>query len=324
MPQSPQQFLVSHSSGQIYLYNEDLPSGTTPPHYQLFKQGFGFSVHTCKAKSTRNPLYRWVLGPSVGNGPPPVTPPVSNSMYSCPTHNQSTVVHHHNHTLSAVHQRHHSTNVTAATDSGTPNPTSASSSQVVSSSTGVSSSSSGGFFPFSSSNSATTPNGGIGGASGHLISSSQPGPAINQFAFSPCGRFLAVVSQDGYLRVFEYHKMELLGQMRSYFGGLLCCAWSPDGRFVAVGGEDDLVTVWALAERQVVCRCQGHRSWVNVVQFDPYLSSPSTSDQQLHTSQLKPQHAVHQNGDVSPTSIHSDEEEVPNEGVSSYSSKTYR
>ncbi len=33
-----------------------------PPSYQLFRQGEGFSVYTCKMKSTRNPLYRWQIG----------------------------------------------------------------------------------------------------------------------------------------------------------------------------------------------------------------------------------------------------------------------
>lgn len=33
--------------------------------------------------------------------------------------------------------------------------------------------------------------------------------SINQFAFSTCGKYLAVVTEDGYLRVFDYHRMQL-------------------------------------------------------------------------------------------------------------------
>ena len=69
--------------------------------------------------------------------------------------------------------------------------------------------------------------------------------SINEFAFSPCSNYLAVVSQDGYLRVFNYNSMEFLGSMKSYFGGLLCVCWSPDSKYLVVGGEDDLVTVWS-------------------------------------------------------------------------------
>lgn len=96
--------------------------------------------------------------------------------------------------------------------------------------------------------------------------------SINEFCFSPCGQFLAIVSQDGFLRVFNYDKMELIGIARSYFGGFLCVCWSPDGKYIVVGGEDDLVTVWSVNERRVVARGQGHRSWVSVVAFDPYTS----------------------------------------------------
>ena len=161
IPCSTNQFLVSHSSGQMYVYNEELPCGPTPPHYQSFKQGDCFAVYTCKARSTRNPLYRWVVGQG----------------------------------------------------------------------------------------------------------------AINEFAFSPCSRYLAVVSQDGYLRVFNYDSMDLLGTMKSYFGGLLCVCWSPDGKFLVTGGEDDLVTVWSFHEKRVICRGQGHKSWVSVVAFDPYTTT---------------------------------------------------
>jgi WD40 repeat protein len=101
--------------------------------------------------------------------------------------------------------------------------------------------------------------------------------AISEFAFSPCGQFLAVASADGFLRIFDYNAMELLDKMRSYFGGLTCVCWSPDGRYVVTGGEDDLVTVWSVQERRVVCRGQGHKSWVNVVAFDSYTTSCSSN-----------------------------------------------
>lgn len=97
---------------------------------------------------------------------------------------------------------------------------------------------------------------------------------------------LAIVSQDGFLRVFHYDTMELLGLARSYFGGFLCVCWSPDAKYIVVGGEDDLVTVWSLHERRVVARGQGHRSWVSVVAFDPFTSyshcdSPDFSDDEI-------------------------------------------
>uniref|UniRef100_A0A3B3S0L8 DM1 locus, WD repeat containing n=1 Tax=Paramormyrops kingsleyae TaxID=1676925 RepID=A0A3B3S0L8_9TELE len=96
---------------------------------------------------------------------------------------------------------------------------------------------------------------------------------LNEFAFSPDGVHVACVGQDGCLRVFHFDSMELQGVMKSYFGGLLCVSWSPDGKYLVTGGEDDLVTVWSFAESRVVARGHGHKSWVNVVAFDPFTTS---------------------------------------------------
>ena len=96
---------------------------------------------------------------------------------------------------------------------------------------------------------------------------------INDMTFSPDCKHIAILNEDGYLRVFDYEKQELVGLMRSYFGGLLSASWSPDGRYIVTGGEDDIVTVWSFHEQRVIARGQGHRSWVNIVSFDPYTTN---------------------------------------------------
>ncbi|XP_028833721.1 WD repeat-containing protein 20 isoform X2 [Denticeps clupeoides] len=150
----------------MYLYNVEHTCGTTAPHYQLLKQGENYAVHTCKSKSTRNPLLKWMVGEG----------------------------------------------------------------------------------------------------------------ALNEFAFSPDGKFLACVSQDGFLRVFNFDAVELHGTMKSYFGGLLCVCWSPDGKYIVAGGEDDLVTVWSFVDCRVIARGHGHKSWVSVVAFDHYTTSVEESE----------------------------------------------
>lgn len=64
VPGAPRQFLAAHASGQLYVYQEDLPCGPGPPAYQLFKQGPKgcYAVFTCKTKSSRNPTFRWAIG----------------------------------------------------------------------------------------------------------------------------------------------------------------------------------------------------------------------------------------------------------------------
>lgn len=93
---------------------------------------------------------------------------------------------------------------------------------------------------------------------------------ISHFSFSPDRRHLAVVLEDGSLRVLDYLKEEVLDIFRSYYGGLICVCWSPDGKYIVTGGQDDLVTIWSFPDRKIVARCQGHNSWVSAVAFDPW------------------------------------------------------
>ena len=96
---------------------------------------------------------------------------------------------------------------------------------------------------------------------------------ITAFAFSPSSLpFLAVVSEDGSLRIINYHRETLTDLYPSYYGGFTCVCWSPDGKYVLTGGQDDLVTLWSLHQRRIVARCSGHRSWVTAVAFDPWRS----------------------------------------------------
>lgn len=93
---------------------------------------------------------------------------------------------------------------------------------------------------------------------------------VNAFAFSPDSRHLAVVSEDGSLRIIDYLKEQLLDLYTSYYGGFMCVCWSPDGKYILTGGQDDLVSIWSFAEHIIVARCEGHQSWVTAVAFDPW------------------------------------------------------
>ncbi|RKP14985.1 WD40-repeat-containing domain protein, partial [Piptocephalis cylindrospora] len=94
---------------------------------------------------------------------------------------------------------------------------------------------------------------------------------ITAFQFSPDGRWLAVTSMDGTLKLIDFVEERLTDVFRGYFGALTCLSWSPDGRYIITGGQDDLVSVWSARERRLVARGEGHRSWVSSVAFDPTL-----------------------------------------------------
>ncbi|KAJ9078128.1 hypothetical protein DSO57_1009828 [Entomophthora muscae] len=94
--------------------------------------------------------------------------------------------------------------------------------------------------------------------------------SISSFAFSPDFQLVAVVSLDGGLRVIDFTEEILLDVYSSYFGGLTCVCWSPDRKYILTGGQDDLVTIWSNQEQRIIARCQGHKSWVTGVAFDPW------------------------------------------------------
>lgn len=126
--------------------------------------------------------------------------------------------------------------------------------------------------------------------------------AINAFAFSPDANHIAIASQDGFLRVYDFHKQEIYGRMRSYFGGLLCVCWSPDGKYAVTGGEDDLVTVWSFEQKRVVARGEGHKSYINAVAFDPYMTTLPDPEMVSPTSSVLPSTKETESGDTTSTS----------------------
>ncbi|CAM9550544.1 unnamed protein product, partial [Phaeothamnion confervicola] len=83
-------------------------------------------------------------------------------------------------------------------------------------------------------------------------------------------RLVAAACRDGLLRVIDCDAAALVVAFRSWFGAFLCVDWSADGRYIASGGEDDAVCLWRLDTRECVLRCEGHRSWVTSVAFDPW------------------------------------------------------
>ncbi|KAJ6913814.1 hypothetical protein NC651_016149 [Populus alba x Populus x berolinensis] len=97
--------------------------------------------------------------------------------------------------------------------------------------------------------------------------------SINGIAFSTDGTYLATVGRDGYLRVFDYLKEQLICGGKSYYGALLCCAWSMDVKYILTGGEDDLVQVWSMEDRKLLL---GVKDTVSGVAFDSYWSSPNS------------------------------------------------
>eukprot|EP00127_Corallochytrium_limacisporum_P005534 Clim_evm51s207 gene=Clim_evmTU51s207 len=99
---------------------------------------------------------------------------------------------------------------------------------------------------------------------------------VHCMEFSPNGRWLAIGSADGWLRVFDWPSQNIYFAAKSYFGAVYCVSWSPDNIYLAVGGEDDVVTVYDFEDRQLIARGLGHDNWISGVKFDPWLCDDTT------------------------------------------------
>src|SRR5262245_46022294 len=62
-------------------------------------------------------------------------------------------------------------------------------------------------------------------------------------AFSPDGKALATLSQQGRLRLWEVATGKLLQQVE-HQGNCTSVAFSPDGKTLAIAGFESIVTVW--------------------------------------------------------------------------------
>lgn len=102
---------------------------------------------------------------------------------------------------------------------------------------------------------------------------------VNQAAYSPDGRLLAVASSIG---VYLYNA-ETLEEVRFIEADawVSSVAFSPDGRTLASGSDDNTVRLWDVASGNLLRTLEGHTDWVRSVAFSPdgrTLASGSSDD----------------------------------------------
>src|SRR5262249_13242054 len=102
-------------------------------------------------------------------------------------------------------------------------------------------------------------------------------PSMSDLSFSPDGRCLACVLEDGTVVVYEL----ATGQPRGTFGKKLPpaprfpsqynrfsrCAFSPDNKSLAQSDADGVVRLWDLATGKELAAFKGHAEVVNVLAF---------------------------------------------------------
>jgi WD40 repeat protein len=93
--------------------------------------------------------------------------------------------------------------------------------------------------------------------------------AARQAAFSPDGRLLVSVGEDGRIVVWDFARRERLATFTDHTERVNCVAFSPDGKWFATGGDDQTVIVWDAARLSQAAVLREHQSYIVAVGFSP-------------------------------------------------------
>ena len=91
--------------------------------------------------------------------------------------------------------------------------------------------------------------------------------AVRKSRFSPDGRLLVSVGEDGKIIVWDFVRRERLAVLVDDGGWVTSLAFSPDGKWFATAGTDKMVTVWDAARLERAEVLTGHSAPVNAIAF---------------------------------------------------------
>ncbi len=107
-------------------------------------------------------------------------------------------------------------------------------------------------------------------ANGKLIASlTGHAGAIVATAFSPDGKTLATVAEDGIVKLWETATWQEFANIRRETKIIFSIEFSPDGSKLLICGRDDAVHVWDVASRKELLNLRGHRGWVLQAKYSP-------------------------------------------------------
>ncbi|MCA1642932.1 MAG: protein kinase [Acidobacteria bacterium] len=102
--------------------------------------------------------------------------------------------------------------------------------------------------------------------------------AARQVAFSPDGRRLVSVGEDGRVIVWDFASRRRLATLTEHAGAVTTVGYSPDGRWFATGGADKTAVVWDASTFERVATLHDHTEAVTAAAFTPdgkYLATAS-------------------------------------------------
>lgn len=90
---------------------------------------------------------------------------------------------------------------------------------------------------------------------------------VNSMAWSPSGKLLATVSDDGYLRVWDPSTGEIVSRYRGH-SQVVDLDWSPNGKQIVCAASSTGTFMWDIAKGEVFYM-RGHSSYVHAVAWHP-------------------------------------------------------
>lgn len=93
--------------------------------------------------------------------------------------------------------------------------------------------------------------------------------AARKATFSPDGRLLISVGEDGKIIVWDFARRERLANLGNNSGWVNSVAFSPDGKWFATAGTDTTVTVWDAARLERTVVLTDHNAAVSALVFSP-------------------------------------------------------
>jgi len=90
------------------------------------------------------------------------------------------------------------------------------------------------------------------------IATKEPSGMPVAAGYSPDGRWLAVGSRDGAIRIYEARTYALSRVLLGHKAGVDCVDWSLDSQRLATGGRDSTIRLWDLRSGRTLKILSGH------------------------------------------------------------------